>query len=193
MLYPNGYNLSTVVEDLLTCSNVLLFEYKNHYFLGTVATVQASYTYFVQPILATSEIIKYNFSLEELDKLFPISVFADAASVLGRLPRIDLLQQSKEGLVTTYNMDRSYLDGFVLMEVPSTNKARLSNVNFTMEELGFWSPQTQELRVIVDSGLLEWLPCYSARKCSLMTFYGGPHPLHSTNFEITEEIFRRSK
>ena len=191
LLYPNGYNLSTVVEDLLTCSNVLLFEYKNHYFLGTVATVQASYTYFVQPILATSEIIKYNFSLEELDKLFPISVFADAASVLGRLPRIDLLQQSKEGLVTTYNMDRSYLDGFVLMGVPSTNKARLSNVNFTMEELGFWSPQTQELRVIVDSGLLEWLPCYSARKCSLMTFYGGPHPLHSTNFEITEEIFRR--
>ena len=172
-------------EVLLNSSNLLLYRFCGQEYLGFVSFVGGRLPYIFYPVSNGYTSFEVELSIEEYQNLYDVAIFNESDAI------IQSFVKNKRILGEKVHYCRCHHFRGALFSFLPTQPVKLDlTCGFSLEELGIWSTQTASLRDDKEIQVMHLLEQDVLRQKKIATFYGGPHPFVSVDFNIENNLWR---
>lgn len=176
--YPLG-------EEALNCTNLLLYKFRGRAYFGYVSYIEGKMPYNVLPLSNKYKSFKHELTLQAYNQLYDVSIFFDYQDLLRML--------TAQKLITGQNAHyeiHSHCIGSLITCLPVATKLFNSDCDFSIDEIGIWSVQSNQCRQGAEANLLKYISAKVLRQKNFLTYYGGCHPSYTVQLLLEADSWK---
>lgn len=185
--FERALNKRVVVSDheSLGITNVLIFKFDGKCKIGYVPGIFGTTPYSVVPVDAAYAPFVEEIDISQYPYLYDLNVAGDSYRFMEAFKKMHFIS----GDNIHYELP-DYAKGIVLSDMRVFYEALKNCTSATMEEFGIWYPVLRQFRGSNALALFKYVLPVAARESGLLTYYGGPLTLESSEFSLGPKSWR---